>query len=124
MAWRPNAAASGRAASIKTLVSGRWARGNSGLTISGLSLRAPPASRSGQVIRGLAGHPEKGLVQGCSREGEEKPGSELFTLAGMVFKSCLRSGRAGLYTPGIPPSSRPNWNSEFSLAVEMGGYGR
>ena len=29
-AWRPTAAASGRAASIATLVSGRWARGNSG----------------------------------------------------------------------------------------------
>ena len=63
-------------------------------------------------------------MQGCSREGEEKPGPELFTLAGMVFKSSLRSGRAGLYTPGIPPRSRPNWNVEFSLAVEMGGCGR
>ena len=29
-AWCPTAAASGRAASIATLVSGRWARGNSG----------------------------------------------------------------------------------------------
>ena len=29
-AWRPTAAASGRAASIATLVSGRWALGNSG----------------------------------------------------------------------------------------------
>ena len=29
-AWRPTAAASGRAASMATLVSGRWARGNSG----------------------------------------------------------------------------------------------
>ena len=37
-AWRPKAAASGRAASIATLVSGRWARGNSGYTIPGLSL--------------------------------------------------------------------------------------
>ena len=49
-AWRPTAAASGRAASIATLVSGRWARGNSGYTIPGLSLTASPASRLGQVI--------------------------------------------------------------------------
>ena len=49
-AWRSTAAASGRAASIATLVSGRWARGNSGYTIPGLSLIASPASRSGQVI--------------------------------------------------------------------------
>ena len=68
-AWRPKAAASGRATSIATLVSGCWARGNSGYTIPGLSLITSPASRVGQVIWGLAGHPEKGLVQGCSREG-------------------------------------------------------
>ena len=49
-AWRPKAAASGRAASIATLVSGRWASGNSGYTIPGLSLIAYPASRLGQVI--------------------------------------------------------------------------
>ena len=49
-AWRPKAAASGRAASIATLVSGRWARGNSGYTIPGLSLIASPASHLGQVI--------------------------------------------------------------------------
>ena len=49
-AWRPKAAASGRAASIATLVSGRWARGNIGYTIPGLSLIASPASRLGQVI--------------------------------------------------------------------------
>ena len=61
-AWRPKAAAS-----IAALVSGRWARGNSGYTIPGLSLIASPASRVGQVIWGLAGRPEKGLVQGCSR---------------------------------------------------------
>ena len=95
-AWRPKAAASGRAASIATLVSGRWARSNSGYTIPGLSLIASPASRLGQVIWGLAGCPEKGLVQGCSREGEEKPDPGLFTLVGMVFKSCLGSGKAGL----------------------------
>ena len=94
--WRPKAAASGRAASIATLVSGRWAHCNSGYTIPGLSLIASPASRVGQVIWGLAGRPEKGLVQGCSREGEEKPDPELFTLEGVVFKSCLGSGKAGL----------------------------
>ena len=54
-AWRPKAAASGRAASIATLVSRRWARGNRGYTIPGLSLIASPASRVGQVIWGLAG---------------------------------------------------------------------
>ena len=48
--WCPTAAASGRAASIATLVSGRWAHGNSGYTIPGLSLIASPASRLGQVI--------------------------------------------------------------------------
>ena len=95
-AWRPKAAASGRVASIVTLVSGRWACGNSRYTVPGLSLIASPASRLGQVIWGLAGHPEKGLVQGYSREGEEKPDPELFTLIGVVFKSCLGSGKAGL----------------------------
>ena len=95
-AWRPKATASVRAASIETLVSGRWACGNSGYTIPGLSLIASPASRVGQVIWGLAGRPEKGLVQGCSREGEEKPDPELFTLVRVVFKSCLGSGKAGL----------------------------
>ena len=76
-AWHPTAAASGRAASIATLVSGRWARGNSGYTIPGLSLTAFPASLLGQVIWGLAGRPEEGLVQGCSREGEEKDRSRV-----------------------------------------------
>ena len=90
-AWRPKAAASGRAASIVTLVSGRWARGNSGYTIPGLSLIASPASRVGQVIWGLAGRPEKGLVQGCSREGEERPDPELFTLEGLTVESWLGS---------------------------------
>ena len=49
-AWRPKEAASGRAASIVTLVSGSWAHGNSGYTIPGLSLIASSASRLGQVI--------------------------------------------------------------------------
>ena len=81
-ARRSKAAASGRAASITTRVSGRWARGSSRYTTPGLSLIASPASRVGQVIWGLAGRPEKGLVQGCSREGEERPDPELFTLEG------------------------------------------
>ena len=29
-------------------------------------------------------------MQGCSREGQEKPDPELFTLIGVVFKSCMR----------------------------------
>ena len=120
-AWRPTAAASGRAASIETLVSGLWALGNSGYTIPGLSLIAPPASRFGQVIQGLAGRPEKGLVQDCSREGEEKPGPELFTLVGVVFKSCLRSGRASLYSLGNSQRSSPKVNAEFLLVAGMGG---
>ena len=95
-AWRPKAAASGKAASIATLVSGRWACGNSGYTIPGLSLIASPASRVGQVIWGLAGRTEKGLVQGCSREGEERPDPELFTLEGLAVESWLGSGKAGL----------------------------
>ena len=49
-ARRSKAAASGRAASITTRVSGRWARGSSGYTTPGLSLLASPASRVGQVI--------------------------------------------------------------------------
>ena len=98
-AWRPKAAASGRVASIATLVSGCWACGNSGYTIPGLSLIASPASRVGQVIWGLAGRPEKGLVQGCSREGEEKPDPELFTLVGVVFKSCLGVWKGRLIKP-------------------------
>ena len=95
-AWRSRAAASGRAASITTRVSGRWARGSSEYTTPRLSLIASPASRLGQVIWGLAGRPEKGLVQGCSREGEERPDPELFTLEGLAVKSWLGSGRAGL----------------------------
>ena len=49
-ARRSKTAASGRAASIMTRVSGRWARGSSGYTTPGLSLIASPASRVGQVI--------------------------------------------------------------------------
>ena len=84
--------ASGSAASITTRVSGRWARGSSGYTTPGLSLIASPASRVGLVICRLEGSPEKGLVQGCSREGEEKPDPELFTLVRVAVKSCLGSG--------------------------------
>ena len=91
-ARRSKAAASGRAASITTRVSGRWARGSSGYTTPGLSLIASLASRVGQVIWCLAGSPAKGLVQGCSREGEERPDPELFTLEGLAVKSCLGSG--------------------------------
>ena len=90
-ARRSKAVASGRAASITTFVSGRWARGNSGYTTPGFSLIASPASHVGQVIWGLAGRPEKGLVQGCSREGEERPDPELFTLEGLAVESWLGS---------------------------------
>ena len=90
------AAASGRAASITTRVSGRWARGSSGYTTPGLSLVGSPASRVGLVIDRLEGSSEKGLVQGCSREGEEKPDPELFTLVRVAVKSCQGSEWAGL----------------------------
>ena len=59
--WRSTAAGSGRAASMATLVSRRWARDSIGYTIPDLCIRAPPASRVGQVIKGLAGCPEKGM---------------------------------------------------------------
>ena len=95
-ARRSKAAASGRAASITTRVSGRWACGSSGYTTPCLSLVASPASRLGQVICCLAGSPEKGLVQNCSREGEEKPDPELFTIVRVAVKSCLGSGCASL----------------------------
>ena len=91
-ARRSKAAASGRAASITTRMSGRWASSSSGYTTPDLSLVASPASRVGQVIRCLEGSPEKGLVQGCNREGEEKPDPELFTLVRVAVKSCLGSG--------------------------------
>ena len=73
-------------------MSGRWARGSSGYTTPGLSLVASPASHVGQVIFCLEDSPEKGLVQGYSREGEEKPDPELFTLVRVAVKSCLGSG--------------------------------
>ena len=89
-------AASGRAASITTRMSGRVARGSSRYTIPGLSLIASPASRVGLVIDRLEGSPEKGLVQGCSREGEERPNPEMLSLVRVAVKSCLGSGWAGL----------------------------
>ena len=81
---------------VGRLLSGHWARGSSGYTTPGLSLVASPASHVGLVIDCLEGSPEKGLVQGCSREGEEKPDPELFTLVRVAVKSCLGSGWAGL----------------------------
>ena len=96
-ARRSKAAASGRAASITTRVSVRWARGSSGYTTPGLSLVASPASRVGLVICCLEGSPREGFGAGvCSREGEEKPDPELFTLVRVAVKPCLGSGWAGL----------------------------
>ena len=77
-------------------MSGRVARGSSGYTIPGLSLIASPASRVGLVIDRLEGSPEKGLVQGCSREGEERTNPEMLSLVRVAVKSCLGSGWAGL----------------------------
>ena len=55
------------------------------------------------------------------------PEPEFFTLKVLAGVSCCWSGTAGLYRPGILLDSRPNWNGEFSLAVESptireGGY--
>ena len=55
------------------------------------------------------------------------PEPEFFTLKVLAVVSCCWSGTAGLYRPGNLLSSRPNWNGEFSLAVESptireGGY--
>ena len=76
---RFKAAVSGRAASMASLVSGRTARG-SGYTIPGLCLPASLASLKGSVIKCLEGDPEKGLVGGCWRAGEERPNPEKLSL--------------------------------------------
>ena len=109
-ARRSKAAASGRAASITTSVSGHWARGSSGNTTPGLSLIASPASRVGQVICCLAGSPEKVLVQGCSREGEEKPDPKLFTLEGLAVKSGSGSGFGDRIGWEIAGTSSPKYS--------------
>ena len=83
-------------ASITTRVSGLAARGSSGYTIPGLSLTVSPASRVGLVIDRLEGSPEKSLVQGCSREGEERPNPEMLSQVRAAVESCLGSGWAGL----------------------------
>ena len=94
---RSRAADSGNAAaSTVNLVSGRVARGSSGYTIPDLSLAASPASLWGLVINGLEGSPEKGLVEGCCKAGEERPNPELLTLEWVAVKSCLGSVWAGL----------------------------
>ena len=74
---------------MNNLVSGRVARGSSGYTIPGLSLTASPASLYGLVIHCLAGSPEKGLVKGCCKAGEERPNPELLTLGWVAVESCL-----------------------------------
>ena len=60
-------------------VSGRAARG-SGYTIPGLCLPASLASPVGSVKSCLEGNPEKGLVGGCWRAGEERPNPEKLSL--------------------------------------------
>ena len=94
---RSRVADSGRAAaSIVNLVSGQVAQGSSGYTIPGLSLAAYPASVWGLVINCLVGSPEKGLVKGCCKAGEERPNPELLTVEWVAVKSCLGSVWAGL----------------------------
>ena len=113
------AAAFGRAVSIISRVSGRAARGSSGYTIPGLSLSASPASLYG-LVTCLEGSPEKGLVEGCSRAGEERPNPEMLSLEWVALKSCLGSFLAGLYTPRISGWSSRDGRSEFLLAAGMG----
>ena len=76
---RLTAAASGRAASVLSRVSERASRG-SWYTIPGLCLPASLASLKGSVIKCLEGDPEKGLVRGCWRTGEERPNPEKLSL--------------------------------------------
>ena len=64
--------------------------------IPGLSRAASPASLWGLVTDHLEGSPEKGLVQGCSREGEERPNPELLTLEWVAVESWLGSAWASL----------------------------
>ena len=90
------AAASGKAASICSHVSGRAARGSSGYTIPGLSCPASLASLQGPVNWCLEGSPEKGLVRGCWRADEERPNPEMLSLIRVAVKSCLGSIWAGL----------------------------
>ena len=61
---RRNAAASGGAASMLSVMSGRAAWG-CGYTIPGLCLPASLASLMGSIIKCIEGNPEKGLVGGC-----------------------------------------------------------
>ena len=49
-------------------------------------------------------------MQGCSREGEEKSDPELFSLIGVVFKSCLEIHSA--------PVQKETLNSYWSLEWE------
>ena len=76
---RSKAAASGRAASMASRVSGRAARG-SWYTIPGLCRLASLASHNGSVINCLEGDPEKSLVGGDWRAGEERPNPEKLSL--------------------------------------------
>ena len=52
---------------------------------------------------------------------KERLDPELFTPKVPAVKSCLRSGKAGLYRPGISQPSRPKGNAELLLVAEMGG---
>ena len=63
------AAASGKAASTCSRVSGRG-RGAAAGTQSQASLYKLPQPLCGLVNLGLEGSPEKGLVEGCLRAGE------------------------------------------------------
>ena len=99
--WRSRAAASDRAASIVTRVSG-------------------PAYLWGLVIERLEGSPEKGLVQGCSREGEERPNPELLTLEWVAVESWLGSAWPAYKAQKIQggPGEMRFLNSHWSLEWE------
>ena len=74
----------------------------------------------GSVKCCLEGVPEKGLVGGCWRAGEERPNPEKLSLWRLAVESYLGSFLAGLYTPQISGWSRQNGRSEFLLAAGMG----
>ena len=109
-ARRSKAAASGRTASITTRVSGRAVRGSSVYTKAGLSPTASPASHVGLVIERPEGSPEKGLVQGCSREGEKRPNPEMSSLEWVAVESGSGSGFGDRIGGEIVGTSSPKYN--------------
>ena len=112
--WSPTVAASGRAASMATLVS--WA-----LSAQQQRIHNPkPLSQSSPSLSCRTSHiwpsrppSREGFAVGLQVMGWERLETELFTRKGLAVKSCLRSRTAGLYMPGNLQSSRPKGNAKF-----------